>query len=322
MCPTECAHENLFACCCRPATAGRRFHGLRRRLLAAFLAGRSASTLRAYRGDTMDFARFTACQTPEAAVQLLLSLAAGRANEVALAYRTHLHERPGRGDDQPPAGLPAVAGQAGPDAGTGDLVPRGRGPRQPALPRYPRPRSQGLPPAARAACRPDRPESRTRPGDCAAAVRPRPAANRGLPTRPRGPGLGIGNDCCFGQGPDGQGKTDAARADQGGPGSLGHSSRSGAGGAVLLDGTRSEGESNERQQRAPHRLRPRRSRGPAARPHGLRHAAITEALDATGGDVRAVQRFSRHRSLATLQLYDDSRQDLGGQVAHKVAAAG
>lgn len=30
------------------------------------------------------------------------------------------------------------------------------------------------------------------------------------------------------------------------------------------------------------------------RPHGLRHAATTFALDRTGGDVRRVQRFSRH----------------------------
>jgi hypothetical protein len=41
--------------------------------------------------------------------------------------------------------------------------------------------------------------------------------------------------------------------------------------------------------------------------------ARTEALD-LGADVRAVQRFSRHRNLATLQRYDDNRADLGGQV--------
>jgi integrase/recombinase XerC len=55
------------------------------------------------------------------------------------------------------------------------------------------------------------------------------------------------------------------------------------------------------------------------RPHGLRHAAITAALDLTGGDVRAVQRFSRHRSLQTLQRYDDNREDLAGQVAAQIA---
>lgn len=57
------------------------------------------------------------------------------------------------------------------------------------------------------------------------------------------------------------------------------------------------------------------------RPHGLRHAAITEALALTRGDVRAVQRFSRHRDLRVLTVYDDNREDLGGEVARLVAAA-
>ena len=55
------------------------------------------------------------------------------------------------------------------------------------------------------------------------------------------------------------------------------------------------------------------------RPHGLRHAAITEALDLTRGNVRAVQRFSRHRDLRTLTLYDDNRMDLAGEIARQVA---
>ncbi len=59
--------------------------------------------------------------------------------------------------------------------------------------------------------------------------------------------------------------------------------------------------------------------GVRARPHGLRHTAITEALDLTHGDVRAVQRFSRHRDLRVLNLYDDNRQDLGGNVARLIA---
>jgi integrase/recombinase XerC len=43
------------------------------------------------------------------------------------------------------------------------------------------------------------------------------------------------------------------------------------------------------------------------RPHGFRHTAITAALDATGGDVRSVARFSRHADVRTLQRYDDAR---------------
>lgn len=61
--------------------------------------------------------------------------------------------------------------------------------------------------------------------------------------------------------------------------------------------------------------------GLAMRPHGLRHLAITTALDGTRGDVRRVQRFSRHRDLRVLTVYDDNRRDLGGEVAALVAEA-
>lgn len=56
------------------------------------------------------------------------------------------------------------------------------------------------------------------------------------------------------------------------------------------------------------------------RPHGLRHSAITAALDLFNGDLRKVQRFSRHRDVRLLNVYDDNRQDLGGQVANALAA--
>jgi len=52
-----------------------------------------------------------------------------------------------------------------------------------------------------------------------------------------------------------------------------------------------------------------------ARPHGLRHAATTRLLDLTGGDVRRVRRFTRHAKLDTVAIYDDARQDFGGQLA-------
>jgi integrase/recombinase XerC len=55
------------------------------------------------------------------------------------------------------------------------------------------------------------------------------------------------------------------------------------------------------------------------RPHGLRHEAITRALDRTNGDVRTVQRFSRHADPKTLLRYDDCRRDLAGDVARLVA---
>jgi len=59
--------------------------------------------------------------------------------------------------------------------------------------------------------------------------------------------------------------------------------------------------------------------GIETRPHGLRHAAITQALDLTHGDVRAVMRYSRHQDMKTVAIYDDNRKDLAGEVARLVA---
>jgi integrase/recombinase XerC len=58
------------------------------------------------------------------------------------------------------------------------------------------------------------------------------------------------------------------------------------------------------------------------RPHGLRHAAITTALDATRGDVRSVQRFSRHKDVRVLMIYDDNRADVAGGIAALVSSGG
>ena len=49
-------------------------------------------------------------------------------------------------------------------------------------------------------------------------------------------------------------------------------------------------------------------------PHRLRHSAITAALEATNGDVRSVQKLSRHSSLNTLMIYDDNRRNEQGRV--------
>ncbi len=57
-----------------------------------------------------------------------------------------------------------------------------------------------------------------------------------------------------------------------------------------------------------------------ARPHGIRQGAITTVLDLNRGDVRAAQRFSRHKDVRTLLAYDDRRQGLGGKMALLVAS--
>jgi integrase/recombinase XerC len=51
-------------------------------------------------------------------------------------------------------------------------------------------------------------------------------------------------------------------------------------------------------------------------PHKIRHSSITAALDATNGDVRKVQKHSRHSNLNTLMIYDDNRQNYQGEVTN------
>ena len=50
-------------------------------------------------------------------------------------------------------------------------------------------------------------------------------------------------------------------------------------------------------------------------PHRIRHSGITAALVATGGDVRRVQKLSRHSNLNTLMIYDDNRLDHQGEIS-------
>ncbi len=59
--------------------------------------------------------------------------------------------------------------------------------------------------------------------------------------------------------------------------------------------------------------------GIKTRPHGLRHASITAALDSTNGDVRAVQQHARHSKPETTIRYDDNRRDLAGKIANGLA---
>jgi integrase/recombinase XerC len=54
------------------------------------------------------------------------------------------------------------------------------------------------------------------------------------------------------------------------------------------------------------------------RPHGLRHQAITRALDLTNGNAREVRKFSRHAKLETVMRYDDNREDVAGDISRKL----
>ncbi|MGH1397232.1 MAG: tyrosine-type recombinase/integrase [Trichormus sp.] len=49
-------------------------------------------------------------------------------------------------------------------------------------------------------------------------------------------------------------------------------------------------------------------------PHKIRHSSVTAALDVSGGDVRSVQKLSRHTNLNTLMIYDDNRTKAQGKI--------
>ncbi len=53
-------------------------------------------------------------------------------------------------------------------------------------------------------------------------------------------------------------------------------------------------------------------------PHKICHVAITHGLDITQGDIRAIARFSGHRGIRVLTVYDDNREDLGGKIAKTI----
>lgn len=54
-------------------------------------------------------------------------------------------------------------------------------------------------------------------------------------------------------------------------------------------------------------------------PHRIRHSGITAALEATGGDVRRVQKLSRHANLNTLMIYDDNRLNHQAEITDLLA---
>jgi integrase/recombinase XerC len=293
------------------------------RLLASFLAGRSRHTTDAYRRDLQDFARFCGVATPDVAAALLLYRGPGPANLLALEYRNHLHAA-GRAPSTINRRLAAVRSLVRLARVTG-LAPwslevegvEGRSykdTRGPGADGFRRLRE-------RAAGRTDAKGLRDR---AIVALLHDMALRRGEVV-----GLDLAD-----YDPDagtlavlGKGRTAKERLTlppptrealaswlavrEPGYGPLFRSldpARKGDGrltGAAVYGIVRRLGEAV----------------GLRCRPHGLRHRGITAALDA-GLDLRAVQRYSRHRDLRTLQLYDDNRQDLGGAVARRVAEAG
>lgn len=64
-----------------------------RELLQSFLSGRNSKTAQAYHGDLCDFAAFLGAEDPDTATRVLLAFDGGDANHCVLRYKQHLIER-------------------------------------------------------------------------------------------------------------------------------------------------------------------------------------------------------------------------------------
>lgn len=53
--------------------------------------------------------------------------------------------------------------------------------------------------------------------------------------------------------------------------------------------------------------------------HRIRHSSITSALDATDGNIRKIQKLSRHAKIETLMIYDDNRNEVQGEISNLLA---
>jgi integrase/recombinase XerC len=304
-------------------------------LVTAFLAGRNPRTLDAYNRDLSDFARFLGQPDARAAVGILLASPPGQANAIALAYRTHLDAR-----------QLAAATIGRRLAALRSVVKLGRtlGLVTWAL-EIPSPRSQGY----RDTAGPGLAGWRTLLSAVKAAAGTGTAKGardlallrllHDLALR-RGEVLALDlADVDFeGEtvGVIGKGKTEAVRLTLPDPVRDALARwvvlRGESPGALFtrLDRARGraapalEGDGPDRLTgRALHKLIGALGRqaglGRAVRPHGLRHQAITRALDLSGGNVREVRLFSRHVDMRTLVVYDDARRDAAGAIAKQVS---
>jgi len=290
-------------------------------LLGAFLAGRKPTTLRAYRRDLGDFAAYLGLHDAGAAVTLLVSGTAGQANTLALGYRAHLVDR--RLAPATVARRLAALRSVVKLARTLGRVTWAIDIRSPRAEAYRDTRGPGLDGwrGMLAAAR----EKATTPKGKRDLALIRLMHDLGLR---RGEvaaldladvDLEAGTVSVVGKGkservpltlnrPTAAALAEWVAARGGRPGAL----------FVRLD----------RAAKTPTRLDTgniaRISKGLGHRaglnrgtnPHGLRHQGITRALDLAGGDVRRVQRFSRHAKLETLLRYDDNRRDEAGAIAH------
>jgi integrase/recombinase XerC len=292
-------------------------------LVAAFLAGRKPTTLAAYKADLADFAKYLGTRDAGSAVELLVSGSAGQANVVAMGYKAHLVDR-----KLSPATIArrlAALRSMVKLARTLGRVAWSLEVESPRVETYRDTRGPG-----REGWRSMLAEAKA--GDSPKALRDlaliRLMHDRGLR---RGEAVGLDLADVDLEGGTiavvGKGRTQserltvsdptrralaawiAARGDAPGPlfirldpGGLGLERLTGRAVHLIVGG-----------------LGRRVGLSRPVKPHGLRHEGITRALDASGGNVREVRKFSRHAKVETLLKYDDARVDVGGALSRLIS---
>jgi integrase/recombinase XerC len=290
-------------------------------LLVSFLASLTPRTQAAYRQDLADFARFVMAVDPIHAARLLLSCGSGSANGLVLEYRTRLIEK-GLSPATINRRLSALRSLVR-LANTLGLVSWSlsvKGVRSQALRDTRGPQLEGFRQLLKAAA--SQPRSKAARDTAILRLLHDLALRRGEVVRLDLESLDLAGDRLF---IVGKGRTEPE------PLSLPQQTK-----AAIMDWLAVRGSqpgplftSLDRARKGSGRLsgsgihavvkRLGTKAGIKTRPHALRHSAITTALDQTNGDVRAVQRFSRHKDIRVLTVYDDHRQDLGGKVAAMLA---
>jgi integrase/recombinase XerC len=290
-------------------------------LTASFLAGRNVQTLQAYQRDLEDYRAFLSAPTVDAAVRMLLEASQGDANAIAHAYRTHLVERGLQAAtvNRRLAALRSLVKLAN----TVGLVSwrlsvesmksqSYRDTRGPGLDTY-----RGM--LAAAASR--------RPGKAArdtAILRllQDVGLRRGELVRLDLADVDLERNAIM---VTGKARTQAA------PISLPAPTTAALAGWIADRGTEAGPlfTNLDRARKGSGRLTGAAvyqiisglggEAGATVRPHGLRHLAITRALDAFKGDVRKVAQFSRHKDIRVLTAYDDNRRDAAGEIAAALA---
>lgn len=295
-------------------------------LVTLWLSGRSPNTVAAYAKDVAHFARWYCAATPAAAVESLLNLSAGEANAVVIGYRA----------DQLAAGLAgATIGRR--LAALRSVVTLARATGRVAWTlEVPSPK----PEPRRDVRGPDKAERR-RLWKAAAGLGDDRRARRDRAALALLFDLGLRRaevvalDVEHVEHPEGAELPTALRIRGKGRRELARVTLPRETGRTLLDWLDARGNepgalfvrtdrpcfdrlSGEGLARAVGRAGTAAGLPRKLRPHGLRHAAITAALD-NGHDIRKVRIFSRHAKLETVIRYDDARDDSAGSIAGDVA---